>query len=79
MSEFTRDPQEYEMSVHALQMSRDRNVPVEAVAKCIREGTEVESSKYREGVRVRARYGAIQYWAALAPEDGTVKSCGVVG
>lgn len=78
MSDFPRDPEHYEMSVHALQQHKDRNIPLEAVAECIENGEKRDSNGH-SGIKVAAKWGAVEYWAALAPEDGEVKSCGVVG
>lgn len=78
MSQFSRDPNDYSLSVHAMQNRRERNVPLEAIEKCIEDG-EKRESRGHTGIRVAAKWGAIEYWAALAPESGEVKSCGVVG
>lgn len=77
MSQIPRDPSEYRLSIHAEQRRRSRNVPPDAVVECIENGDRQESSD--DGIKLRAKYGGVSYWAVVAPENGVVESCGVCG
>lgn len=76
MSDFSRDPNDYRLSAHAMQRRRERDVPLDAIAKAIESGEKAE--RKGPGTRLRVDWGALKIWIAISPEDGVVKSCGMV-
>lgn len=79
---FPREPSAYrpDPGGHLRRKRSERDVPWDAIGECIRNGVVVESNeKHDEGIRLRAKYGAISYWVVVVPEKGIVKTCGITG
>lgn len=79
-----RSPSAYRPAVHFGQQRRDRGVPGEAIAACIKDG-DIRDSDDHDGYEMRATVGGVCYWVAVIPpaerdeSKGLVKSCGFCG
>lgn len=78
MADFPRKPEAYRPGNHFGQRKKDRNVPGEAIRKCIEEG-EPTGDGHGSNIKLRAEWGAVTYWVVLNPETGHAISCGYEG